>query len=139
MLKTLNILLVDDDEDDQFFFKEALKKLDHSGAFYVAGDGIKALHLLRNGTHPDIVFLDLNMPQMNGFDFLTTIRGDEKYKKLPVVIYTTSRHKQDIDRAEELSAIGFLTKPSNLNNLSLSLEKALQLYFSDNNRLKIID
>lgn len=125
-----HILLVDDDKDDQFFFMEALKELGLQVTCNIADDGVKGLNLLKNISNPDLIFLDLNMPQMNGFDFLETIKKDEKLKSIPVVIFSTSKHYKDIKKANELKAIAYLTKPNNLNSLSEKLSKTFLLDFN---------
>jgi CheY-like chemotaxis protein len=142
MMKTkesINILLIDDDKDDQFFFIRALKDFDSTIVCQVANDGLKGLIFLENNPNPDIIFLDLNMPKMNGFDFLEKIKKDEKMKNIPVVIFTTSNHYKDIKKAGELKAVAFLTKPNNINNLSAKLSQVLNLDYTLINDIKIID
>jgi CheY-like chemotaxis protein len=80
------ILLIDDDEDEQFFFMEALKEIDAPVTFFfapTADEGIKLLKFLL----PDIVFIDINMPVINGFDCLEIIKTDSSINKIPIIIY----------------------------------------------------
>jgi len=133
------ILLIDDDKDDQFFFIEALKDIRSEITCNVADDGLKGLFFLKNNQKPDVIFLDLNMPQMNGFDFLVTIKQDENLKNIPVIIFTTSNHHMDIQKAGALKAVAFLTKPNNLNNLSEKLLKVLSLDYTLIGDIYIID
>ncbi|MBC7381407.1 MAG: response regulator [Bacteroidia bacterium] len=136
--KSLRILLIDDDKDDQFFFVRTIEDIQSSIVCELADNGLKGLSALLKNPNPDIIFLDLNMPQMNGFDFLEIIKKDENFKHIPVIIFTTSSHLQDIEKAKELKAVAFLTKPNNLNNLSQLLTKALHLDFSMYTEINII-
>ena len=137
-MKPLKILLIDDDKDDQFFFERTVKSFPQSIVCDVAGDGFGGLDYLLKNALPDIIFLDLNMPLMNGFDFLKVIKSDDNLKHIPIIIFTTSNHQTDIAHAEQLKAFGFLTKPNNLNNLSRLLLKALHLDFTINAGINII-
>jgi CheY-like chemotaxis protein len=121
------ILLVDDDKDDQFFFIEALKELNDTIVCKTEDNGVKGLAALQLPDHPDMIFLDLNMPQMNGFDLLSKIKKDEVLAKIPVVIFSTSNHQHDIDKAKELGSVAFLTKPNDMNTLSEKLAKAISI------------
>src|ERR1700754_4259601 len=82
------ILLIDDDEDEQFFFIEALKEIGAPVKFFfapTASEGIRLLKFLL----PDIVFMDINMPALTGFDCLDMIKRDSRINKIPVIIYST--------------------------------------------------
>ena len=96
---TEKILLIDDDEDDQLFFQEVVLELNPVISCEVAEDGLLGLDLLKTGFIPDLIFLDLNMPSMNGFDFLQHFRKESHWQKIPVVIFTTSSQQRDIDRS----------------------------------------
>ncbi len=129
-----NILLIDDDKDDQFFFIEDLGKDKNNIICHVADDSLNGLQFIKEKPHPKIIFLDLNMPQMNGFDFLEVVKNEKNVKHIPVVIYTSSNHHTDIKKAEEFKALGILTKPNKLTNISERLDKALGLQFFFYNR-----
>lgn len=129
-MASLKILLIDDDKDDQFFFMEAIKE---TGKIYLcetADDAYKGLQSLEKGYKPDLIFLDLNMPQMNGFDLLEKLKQMEIYRNIPVAIFSTSNNPKDIRRAEELGAVAFLTKPNDLGTLSEKLLRIIQHDFS---------
>ncbi|MGZ3885749.1 MAG: response regulator [Bacteroidia bacterium] len=126
----LKILLIDDDKDDQFFFFKAIKEIDPAIICEAADDGRKGLNRLESGFTPDIIFLDLNMPQMNGFDFLRAVKQSGELKQIPVVIFSTSNNPQDIKKAEDLGAAAFLTKPNNMAKLAEELSGALYTDFS---------
>lgn len=112
--RLLNILLVEDDEVDVMNVKRAFEKNHITNPLYVAGNGIEALDLLRNGNIPRerrIVLLDLNMPKMNGIEFLRELRADPKLAGTPVVVLTTSNAEQDKVQAYNLNVAGYLLKP----------------------------
>lgn len=123
------ILLIDDDHDDQLFFLDAVRDIDATIVCEVANDGIEGMEKLKHETLPDLIFLDLNMPYMNGFDFLLLIRKEQRYDDIPVIIFTTSSHQRDIETSRELGARAFLTKPNNFNELAKKLASLIQHEF----------
>ena len=122
---TEKILLIDDDADDQVFFSDALKGIGGNLDCKTAGNGLEGLNLLNTGFVPDVIFLDLNMPHMNGFEFLRALRAKNECQGIPVVIFTTSSHQRDIDLSQELGAQAFLTKPNTLQNLRDSIRQLI--------------
>jgi CheY-like chemotaxis protein len=86
-----------------------------------ASGGREALSLLRASSERnesvDLVLLDISMPQMDGFEFLTEVRADQQLKGLPIVMCTTSNYDKDMERAKQLGAVGFITKPPELKKL----------------------
>jgi CheY-like chemotaxis protein len=108
------ILLIDNDDDDQLIFKSALREIANDLDVVLAGNGLKALEYLRNipasTPPPGLIFLDLNMPLMNGFEFLTVIKMDQKFQNIPVIIFSTSSNPADKQKAFNLGAVKFLTK-----------------------------
>src|SRR5688572_30611735 len=111
-MKPLNVLLADDDKDDRFFFKKALDSLDMPHHFAAMEDGEKLMtHLKKNSkTLPDVLFLDLNMPRKNGTECLSEIKLNPKLKALPVIIYSTSLHKQIADALYKNGAHYYIQK-----------------------------
>ena len=110
----LNILLVEDDEVDVMTVKRAFEKGHITNPLSVAGNGLEALEKLRSGeipTHRRLVLLDLNMPKMNGIEFLRALRKDPDLCATPVVVLTTSTMDQDKIDAYELNIAGYLVKP----------------------------
>jgi CheY-like chemotaxis protein len=110
----LNILLVDDDEVDVMTVRRAFAKANIVNHVYVATDGIEALALLRSDGVPGarrLVLLDLNMPRMNGIEFLREIRQDPALQPLTVVVLTTSNEDRDRIEAYQLNVAGYLLKP----------------------------
>ena len=125
-----SVLLVDDDEDDRTLFTEALTVLDKSIQCWTAVDGKHALDLLMYDlvVLPDVIFLDLNMPKMNGMELLKAIKNHRSYRNIPVIIYTTSSNPEDMKRTRELGAVDFVTKPSNFDALYQKLIAVLNKY-----------
>jgi CheY-like chemotaxis protein len=112
--RILNILLVDDDDVDVMNVKRAFKKANIMNPVFVANDGLEALDKLRGGQVPEhrrLVLLDLNMPRMNGIEFLREIRNDPALKNTSVVVLTTSDDDNDIVEAYDLNVAGYLLKP----------------------------
>jgi len=118
MVKT-NFLLVDDDADDTALFEEVLQQVDPSIGFRVADNGQDALDMLRSGQEPlpDIIFLDLNMPRMDGRQCLAELMRDDALKQIPVIMYTTSSQPRDIAQALQNGALCYITKPASLREL----------------------
>ena len=106
-------LLADDDADDRDLFCEALATIDASIKCYCATDGNKVLEILQNKEliNPQIIFLDINMPGMNGWECLTLLKDKEEYKHIPVVIYSSSTNQSEAKKALDLGALCFFTKP----------------------------
>jgi CheY-like chemotaxis protein len=105
-------LLIDDDTDDRELFSEALASVDPVIICDQATDGAEALIRLGDGAEtPDLIFLDINMPVMNGWQFLSRLKAQDAYKHIPVVVYSTSSNIKDKRIAGEMGAICFITKP----------------------------
>jgi CheY-like chemotaxis protein len=108
------ILLVEDDELDVISIKRTVSKLGIEHTLHVAYNGKEALALLGQTSpeiKPDVILLDLNMPKMNGVEFLKAIRKDSRLEKTPVFIMTTSGSAEDRDRTEKLGISGYIIKP----------------------------
>ncbi len=123
MKTPLRILLVDDDTDDKEIFIEALNEIDGSIQCVTANDGMEALNVLdkMNARHPDFIFLDLNMPRLNGKMTLKEIKNRETLRKIPVIIYTTSKNEDDVKETRGLGASYFITKPYKFQELVAAL------------------
>ncbi len=113
-----NILLIDDDEDDCDIFLAAINEVSDRGNYMTSNNAFIALKELEEHTlQPDLIFLDLNMPMMNGIQFLTEIKKKETLKHIPVIIYSTSSHPDIIFKTTALGAHGFITKPTDFNKI----------------------
>lgn len=114
----IEILLVEDNPGDVRLTQEAFKQLSTETTIHVATDGDEALEFLTDrrdsdpDTVPDLVLLDLNLPRMNGLEFLETIKGDATLTRIPVLVLTSSEAVEDILESYELSANAYLTKPT---------------------------
>ncbi|MEO0474289.1 MAG: response regulator [Bacteroidota bacterium] len=119
----MNILLVEDNLGDVRLTEEALKegKLSNSLRLSVVSDGEEALQFLKKegpyqqAPFPDLIFLDLNIPRLDGREVLRVIKNDEKLKLIPVVVLTTSDAELDILKSYELYANCFITKPVDID------------------------
>lgn len=107
------ILLVEDDLVDAMTVKRALKEIHVMNKIMQAGNGEEALEILNDPAQklPSIILLDLNMPRMNGIEFLKIIKQDEKFKSIPVVVLTTSHEEQDRIESFKLGVAGYMIKP----------------------------
>jgi CheY-like chemotaxis protein len=113
-------LLADDDRDDAELFGEALTVIEPPVNFCHVPDGQAVFTFLNNTANkkPDIIFLDLNMPQMSGWQCLAKLKNDIYLKDIPVIMYSTSTNPRDKEIALELGAIGFVTKPTDFKLLT---------------------
>lgn len=106
------ILLIEDDDVDVMTVNRALRDLKVTNQLVSIGDGEEAIEYLRDEstTKPCIVLLDLNMPKMDGAEFLKIVKADRALKKIPVVILTTSNSDRDVFESFELGAAGYMVK-----------------------------
>ena len=112
--KMLNILLVEDDEVDVMNVERAFQRNRIANPLWKAGNGIEALDMLRRGELPAgrrLILLDLNMPRMNGIEFLRELRSDPELKGTPVVVLSTSDDERDKVEAYNLNVAGYILKP----------------------------
>ncbi len=124
----LRIVLCDDSEDDQFFFKEALKKTSIVTTLTVTNDGEELLEYLNNAKSlPDAIFLDLNMPRMNGMEALSTLKKSEKFREIRIIIFTTTVQESAIEETLKAGADFYIAKPADLNELKEVINKSLLL------------
>jgi CheY-like chemotaxis protein len=130
--KPLNILLVEDDDVDVMNIRRAFEKNKMVNPLWVAGNGLEALTMLRDGTVPHaslLVLLDLNMPKMNGIEFLRELRADPALKPITVVVLTTSKDERDKVEAYHLHVAGYLVKPVKFTDF-VDLTATLNKYWS---------
>lgn len=125
------ILLVEDDKVDVMTVKRAFKENKIINELKVASDGEEALEYLRdpNNQQPCIILLDLNMPRMNGIEFLKIVKHDELLKKIPVVVLTTSKAEQDRTESFNLSVAGYIIKPVDYPQF-IDVVKTIDLYWT---------
>lgn len=123
----LRIFLADDDKDDRTLFSEALGELPITCEVVNFEDGIHLMaQLMISGTIlPDIIFLDINMPLMDGVSCLKKIMENEILTAIPVVIYSTSYNKMEASNLERLGAARYLQKPNSFNQLKTLLYRCI--------------
>ena len=120
------ILLIDDDVDDQLIFREIIQEITTQVECIVAGNGLEGLGLLNKMQPPPaIIFLDLNMPLVNGWELLERIKPNDKFNQIPIIILTTSDNKPDKKKAIEHGARMSLTKTADLDSLRGSIREIL--------------
>jgi CheY-like chemotaxis protein len=130
--RMLNILLVEDDEVDVMNVQRAFKKNRIANPLFHAGNGLDALQMLRGGEIPRsnrLVLLDLNMPKMNGIEFLRALRADPELSMTSVVVLTTSNEDRDKIEAYKLNVAGYLLKPVTFTNF-VDLMSTLNKYWT---------
>lgn len=124
------ILLADDDEDDCLLFEDALKEIcPENRNLRTAGDGQQLMQLLqdKDPVSPNVIFLDLNMPLKNGLECLEEIKQHEKWKAIPVVIFSTSRQTETITSVYKKGANLYIRKPGSFHQLKWVIEKVLSI------------
>jgi CheY-like chemotaxis protein len=122
--KNLNILIVEDDIIDATNIKQVLEMSDNTKNIYVASNGLEALKMLQptNGKPPLIapyrrlIVLDINLPTMNGIEFLQNLRSDPELNSIPVVVLTGTSSDRYLLEAYQLNVAGYIVKPVNFNN-----------------------
>ncbi|MCG2462467.1 response regulator [Flavobacteriaceae bacterium F89] len=122
------IYLADDDEDDRQLFTEALKELPFELQVTTFSNGVDLMSRLLDpdAQLPDIIFLDLNMPLMNGEECLADIRDEQKLCKIPIVIYSTSFDVFKVKLLQKKGADRYLQKPRTYSQLKLTVQKAIE-------------
>ncbi|MFE3872695.1 response regulator [Flavobacterium sp. ZS1P70] len=112
MGKSLNILLIEDDVIEVMKFNRVLSTLNVKHKIVEANNGEEALTILKvKEVIPDIIILDLNMPKINGIEFLTLLKADEYLKYIPAIILTTSNNRKDVLECYRIGIAGYLLKP----------------------------
>ncbi len=126
----LNVMLVEDNQDHVLLIRRAIGELEGNYGIETIDDGEKAVEVLRSAERlPDLILLDINMPGYSGFDVLTQLREDERLKRIPVVMLTSSEAGADVARAYELGASGYIPKPSHFQDLRAVLGNTM-LYWT---------
>lgn len=120
------LLLVDDDEDDIFFFRDVVTRSFPQLQFNACHNGEEALHYLKTApVLPNWVFLDLNMPRMNGIQLLKALQ-QEPMPGLPLIIYTTSHLEKDRELTRELGAHHYIVKPEKFADLEKEIRQVVE-------------
>ena len=125
---TPTILLIEDNEADVELFREAASELKFSGHIKWAKDSKSALEALSACPHPDLVFLDLNLPSQLGLDFLVEVRADPALTFIPIIVFTTHCAADELRRAHALGANACLFKPSSYDELLAMVQVTLDFW-----------
>lgn len=125
-----SILLVEDDLVDAMTVKKVLKELEVKNPLITCKNGEEALEWLQSATHslPGIILLDLNMPKMNGLEFLRVIKADDRLKVIPVVVLTTSEDQQDKIESYQMSIAGYMLKSFDYHKF-VDIMKTIKAYW----------
>lgn len=127
-MNKLKIVLVDDDEDDRQFFADALESLDMKTELLQLTNGEECLKYMEANKDdlPNLIFLDLNMPIMNGFQCLEQLRAQQEFKDVIIAIYSTSGVEKDIEETFNKGANIYIKKPSSFKELKSSLRQVIK-------------
>lgn len=125
------MLLVEDDAIDRMTVERALKEIRVTNRLDMVGNGEEALEFLRDSGRekPGIILLDLNMPRMNGIEFLKVVKDDEELRRIPVIVLTTSKDEQDRVDSFNLGVAGYMVKPVDYMQF-VEVVKAIDLYWT---------
>ena len=117
------VYYIEDDKDDQDIFKSVLKEVDEHISLVIFDGGEEFLNSIKKTKSlPDVVFLDLYMPIIDGFSCLKELKNTPRYKDIPVIIYSSEFDKNKIDTVMKIGVNGYIIKPYNYKNLKSSLE-----------------
>lgn len=128
------VIYTDDDQEDLEFFKEIVDLIDENVEVITLRNGKELLQELENrNIEPDCLFLDVNMPGMNGFETLRLVRNSDKFSNIPVVMFSTSGDQVTIDMSKEYGASLFVQKSGVLDNLRKSIKHVLEIDWANFN------
>lgn len=132
MLKTLKILLIEDDAIEVMKFKRVLSNLRLNHSIVEANNGEEALKILNiKDQMPNIILLDLNMPKIDGIEFLSNLKKNDKLRHIPAVVLTTSNNIKDLKKCYEIGIAGYILKPLKYEDYITKIESLLT-YWSMN-------
>lgn len=125
----MNILFIEDDTIETMKLTRTISKLKVKHRVTEAKNGEEALNILRSGaTLPDIILLDLNMPRMNGTEFLKILKEDDVLKFLPTIILTTSENRDDLLKCYRIGVAGYIIKPLKYEDYEQKLKKVFEYW-----------
>lgn len=132
MTKSLNILLIEDDTIEVMKFNRVIKTLGMNHKIIEANNGEEALSILKDKEIiPDVIFLDLNMPKINGIEFLQILKADDYLKYIPAIILTTSNNHKDVLECYKIGIAGYVLKPLKYDDYVERVRKMIE-YWSTN-------
>jgi CheY-like chemotaxis protein len=127
--REFRVWLVDDDQDDRDMFEEAIARINPGIKVETLNNGISMIQHLESGNVPEMIFLDLNMPGKSGKECLAMIRSNPLWRKIPVVIYSTSANKKDVSDTFSAGANLYLLKPNSFSELIKVIQRAFKIDF----------
>lgn len=127
-MQNLLVFLIDDDIDDQEIFEMALKEIQPLAQCFFAGDGVFALEKLKKDASflPHIIFIDINMPRMNGIQCLSELKRSPGFDHIPVFMYSTSADSSIVEECLKIGASGFIKKEIHVEDLQMRLKQILR-------------
>jgi len=134
--KMVEILLLEDEPADAYLVKMALRENKILANLHHVVDGQKGMDFLNKideyatAPRPDLIFLDLNMPRMNGYEFLETIKANPMFNDIPVVVLTTSDVESDVVRSYESGAASYITKPVDMQQFMAAIAQLSDYWFT---------
>ena len=136
-MNSLNVLLIEDDIIEVMKLNRAISKFESKHKIIEANNGEEALKILEvKDNLPDIILLDLNMPKINGIEFLSILKNDETLKYIPTIILTTSNNQRDLLECYTLGVAGYILKPWKYEEYVSKIEKLLA-YWGENELIKL--
>jgi CheY-like chemotaxis protein len=137
MAKSLDILVIEDDMIEVMKLNRTIDSLKQKHNIIEAKNGEEALEILNKKINlPDIILLDLNMPKINGIEFLRILKNDDVLKYIPTIVLTTSKNHKDVLECYKIGIAGYLLKPLKYEDYVSKIEKILN-YWSSNELIKI--
>lgn len=136
----MNVFYADDDEEDREIFCSAVEEINPTIHVILSKDGQEALNILKTQTEsPDFIFLDINMPRMNGIECLIKLKADNRLKSVPVIMYSTTADSREINKMKMLGAAGFIQKSSSFEELKRTIHKVLkrEYFYNSSEHLKL--
>lgn len=122
----MHILIADDDKDDYFILKDAASKAGETLKISYVGNWLELYRFIAKAL-PDVLFLDINMPVKDGIECLKLLRNERKYDQIPIMMYSTSLNKADIDKAYQNGANYFIVKPNAINDITNIIKKLIAM------------
>ena len=125
----MHILFIEDDKIETMKMQRTVSKLQVKHKITEVNNGEKALEILKTSSRlPDIILLDLNMPRMNGIEFLKILKQDENYKYLPTIILTTSQNRADLLECYRIGIAGYIIKPLKYQDYEGKIQKVFSYW-----------
>lgn len=137
ILEKIRIVMADDDPDDYYLVRDAFELTKFPADLHLVSDGEELMDCLfcrgkfvknKHLSNPTLILLDLNMPRKDGWEVLAEIKATASLRRIPVIIFTTSKEEEDITRSYDLGASSYITKPSTFDSL-IGLIETLRKYW----------